>query len=214
MSETQSMDETQGMKESFDKMTVRGVIQAGANWGQEIGFFRNYTKNIILCEPIPECAAALSAGNSDLMVFDFALGNEDRDDGVLHVSTNSGVSSSLLMPVDHITHYKEILFPYDVTVRIRKFSTIIRDNSINMAKYNVLVTDCQGYDLEAIKGFEHHIDNIDLVVSEFINTNLYEGNAGLQDMVEHLGASGFVFAGQTPEYLGAGNAFFTRKPKA
>jgi FkbM family methyltransferase len=203
------MDETIEMAKYFTKVNIRGIIQAGANTGQEIKFFRKYTTKIILFEPIPVHALNLSRMNLDLMVYNYALGNDDKE-GILHIASNQGASSSLLQPVDHIFHYKEITFNEDILVKIRKFFTIAKEESIDVSKYNVLVTDCQGYDLEVIKGFEEHIDVIDLVVCEFINTNLYEGNAGLKEITEYLESKGLNFVGQAPEYLGAGNAFFKR----
>lgn len=203
------MDETIEMAKYFTKVKVRGIIQAGANTGQEIKFFRKYTTKIILFEPIPVHALNLSRMNSDLMVYNYALGNDDKE-GILHIASNQGESSSLLKPVDHIFHYKNITFTKEVLVKIRKFSTIAKEESIDITKYNVLMTDCQGYDLEVIKGFDEHIEWIDLVVCEFINTNLYEGNAGLKDITEYLESRGLIFAGQTPEHFGAGNAFFKR----
>ena len=38
---------------------VTGVIQIGANSGQEVNYILNYTKNVILIEPIPTLAESL-----------------------------------------------------------------------------------------------------------------------------------------------------------
>ena len=197
------------MKRYLDLVKVKGIIQAGANSGQEVSLFLQYTNDIILCEPIPQHAEALSRQYPGVRVFNMALGSTDGN-GVLHIASNSGESSSLLTPMDHLIHYRDVKFNSDISVQIKRLDTLIEENAIDMSKYNVLVTDTQGYDLEVIKGLGRHLLSIDLIISEYINTNLYAGNAGLESFKQYLGPEGFNLKETSDECRGAGNAIFTR----
>lgn len=199
------------MIEYFNQIsTIRGIIQAGANTGQEVSLFENYTNNIILIEPIPQLAHHLSQSYPNYLVVPCALGsiNAKMD---LHLASNSGESSSLLKPLNHTVYYPDITFGQSIEVPVRTFNSLIDDYKIDIDLFNVLVSDTQGYDLEAIKGFGSHIQKIDLVVAEYINSNLYENDASLEDMVSYLIPLGFELVNTFSENLGAGNAVFKRK---
>lgn len=199
------------MIEYFNQIsTIRGIIQAGANTGQEVSLFENYTNNIILIEPIPQLAHHLSQSYPNYLVVPCALGsiNAKMD---LHLASNSGESSSLLKPLNHTVYYPDITFGQSIEVPVRTFNSLIDDYKIDIDLFNVLISDTQGYDLEAIKGFGSHIQKIDLVVAEYINSNLYENDASLEDMVSYLIPLGFELVNTFSENLGAGNAVFKRK---
>lgn len=199
------------MIEYFNQIsTIRGIIQAGANTGQEVSLFENYTNNIILIEPIPQLAHHLSQSYPNYLVIPCALGsiNAKMD---LHLASNSGESSSLLKPLNHTVYYPDITFGQSIEVPVRTFNSLIDDYKIDIDLFNVLISDTQGYDLEAIKGFGSHIQKIDLVVAEYINSNLYENDASLEDMVSYLIPLGFELVNTFSENLGAGNAVFKRK---
>jgi len=184
------------MTEYFNQIsTIKGIIQVGANLGQEIGLFKNYTNNIILIEPIPQLAHYLSQSHPDYLVIPCALGsvNTKMD---LHLASNNGESSSLLKPLNHTVYYPDITFGQSIEVPVRTFSSLIDDYKI---------------DLEAIKGFGSYIQKIDLIIAEYINSNLYENDASLEDMSNYLIPLGFELVNTFSENLGAGNAVFKRK---
>ena len=199
------------MTEYFNQIsTIKGIIQVGANLGQEIGLFKNYTNNIILIEPIPQLAHYLSQSHPNYLVIPCALGsvNTKMD---LHLASNNGESSSLLKPLNHTVYYPDITFGQSIEVPVRTFSSLIDDYKINTDLFNVLVSDTQGYDLEAIKGFGSYIQKIDLIIAEYINSNLYENDASLEDMSNYLIPLGFELVNTFSENLGAGNAVFKKK---
>jgi FkbM family methyltransferase len=191
---------------------VRGIIQAGSNSGQEVPIFLKYTDRMILCEPISQHSTALAKAYPQALVLGIALGSTDFV-GTLHIASNAGESSSLLQPADHLVHYRGIRFTSDASVSVRRFDSVAKDMSLDMFKYNVLITDCQGYDLEVIKGFGELITGLDLIVCEYINTPLYLGNASLSAIKEWLDGYGFVLLETSDECLGAGNAFFGKAKK-
>jgi hypothetical protein len=80
-----------------------------------------------------------------------------------------------------------------------------------MNNFNILVSDAQGYDLEAIKGFGPYIANFELIIAEYINSNLYENEASLDDMINYLTPLNFELIDTFDENLGAGNAVFKKR---
>lgn len=188
---------------------VRGIIQVGTNNGMEIPYFEQYTKNIVLVEPLPGMVDILNSNYPNYKVIPLALGNVD-DIKEFHVAINGGASSSLLKPKLHLDYYPEITFYDKINVNVRKFTSIREEYSIDTKKFNVLMTDTQGYDLEVMKGFGNDIYDFDLIICEFINVDYYEGNASLNDIENFLSKKNFKLIEVEEENRRASNAFFRK----
>jgi FkbM family methyltransferase len=199
------------MKQYFDKLkTVKGIIQIGANLGQEISVFSNFTNNIILIEPIPNLATNLKNSFPHYMVLPYALGstNSEMD---FYIASNNGASSSLLKPLNHPIFYPDIQFSSPIKISVRTFESLIDELKIDMSLFNIIISDVQGYDLEAIKGFGNYICNFDLIIAEYINSSLYENDGNLHNINVYLSSFGFELVETYDENLGAGNAVFLKK---
>ena len=188
---------------------IKGIIQVGANLGQEVALFKNFTSNIILIEPIPQLAQHLSQSYPDCIVMPFALGSENSD-MKLYLASNNGESSSLLKPTNHKIYYPDITFTQSIRVPVRTFTSLVKDYKINIDLFNILITDTQGYDLEAIKGFGLYIQKFNLIIAEYINSSLYQNNSSLKDLCEYLIPLGFELIETFSENLGAGNVVFKK----
>lgn len=186
---------------------IKGIIQVGANNGQEVLLFQRFSKKLILFEPIPKLVAELRQKYSGVQVFAIALGFSDGEMS-LFLASNNGESSSLLPPTGHKILYPGITFKEQIQVPVRKFSTLVKEQKIQVSEFNVLVTDTQGYDLEVLKGFESHILNMDLIILEYINSNLYENDSNLIAIQEYLQSFNFNLIETFDENSGAGNAVF------
>ena len=188
---------------------IKGIIQIGANSGQEVPLFKTLTQNIILVEPIPHLAEQLKINYPTCLTVACAAGSANAK-SILHIASNNGESSSLLTPIDHKLYYPGVTFNQTIDVSIKRFDEIIHEHKIDMQNFNVLVTDTQGYDLEAIKGFGEYITNIELIICEYINSNLYQNNASFSSISDYLSLFGFKFITKLDEALGAGNAVFKK----
>lgn len=186
---------------------IKGIIQVGANNGQEVDLFLRFSKKLILFEPIPKLATELRRKYSGFQVFAMALGSSDGEMS-LFLASNNGESSSLLPPTGHKILYPGITFKEQIQVPVRKFATLVKKQEIQVSDFNVLVADTQGYDLEVLKGFESHILNMDLIVLEYINSNLYENDSDLIAIQEYLQSFNFNLVETFDENNGAGNAVF------
>jgi FkbM family methyltransferase len=188
---------------------IKGIIQIGANSGQEVGLFKKFTNNIILIEPIFQLANYLNQTHPDCLVIPCGLGstNSMMD---LYLASNGGESSSVLKSLNHPVYYPDIIFDQSIKIPVRTFESLVDEFNINMNNFNILVSDAQGYDLEAIKGFGSYITNFELIIAEYINSNLYENEASLKDMINYFTPLNFELIDTFDENLGAGNAVFKK----
>ena len=188
---------------------IKGIIQVGANSGQEVELFKKFTNNIILIEPIPQLANYLNQIHPDCLVIPCGLGstNSYMD---LYLASNGGESSSVLKPLSHLKYYPDVLFENSIKIPVRTFESLIDECNIDVNNFNILISDTQGYDLEAIKGFGDYINNFELIIAEYINSDLYENDASLDDMINYLIPLGFKLVDTFDENLGAGNVVFKK----
>jgi len=190
--------------------SIKGIIQIGANTGQEIKYFYHLTDNIILIEPIPQLIDYLTKLYPKYLVLPYGLGSTN-DIMDLYLASNGGESSSVLKPLNHLKYYPDVLFQDSIKIQVRTFESLIDEYNINMNNFNILISDTQGYDLEAIKGFGDYIKHFELIIAEYINSDLYENDASLEDMTNYLTPLGFKLINTFDENLGAGNAVFIKK---
>lgn len=198
------------MKKYLKGIDVKGIIQVGANLGQEVPLFKKFTDNIILIEPLSACVQSLKVKYPTYLILETALGTLDTRQNI-YVASNHGASSSLLKPVKHLTMHPSIKFKTTQNVKVRRFDTLARNLHIDMRKFNVVITDTQGCDLDALKGFGTLLDFVDLIISEYINIELYEGNQGLDALTEYLTGFGFELAAKFSVKGKVGNAVFKKK---
>jgi FkbM family methyltransferase len=188
-----------------EKFEIKGIIQAGANLGQECPYFRRYTSNIICFEPIPSVFNVLKNNNPDISCYNIALGdvNEIRS---MNIASNEGQSSSFLDPLHHINEFKDIKFISNLNLEIKRFDSL----DINIENFNVLISDTQGYEINVLKGFGKKLKSIDAIYVEYCN-ELYVGDSNLDSISRYLKDYDFELIESYPESDFWGNALFLKK---
>ena len=189
--------------------SIKGIVYVGANTGQEVPYLQQLVDNIILVEPIPQLHDFLMQTYPKYLTLPYALGSSNSV-MPLYLASNNGESSSVLKPVNHTTYYPDILFEDYIEVGVRTFKSLVEEYNIDISKFNILITDAQGYDLEAIRGFDDYITSFDLIIAEYIDSNLYENDATLKDICDYLEPLGFKFIESFDINLLAGNAVFRK----
>ena len=169
------------LEEIKNNIEIKGIIQVGANTGQEVNQFKTLTNNIILFEPIPENYNFLKNKFSDCLIFGCALGEENTNKPLL-LASNNGESSSFLKPLNHLLAHPSIHFNNSIDVDIKRFDSL----EIDIEKYNVLISDTQGYELKVLSGFGDSLLKLDAIIVEYINIDLYENDAKLEQITEYL----------------------------
>ena len=189
---------------------INGIVQVGANIGQEIELFIKYSENIYLFEPLASAHQVLEriiAKNQYIKLYKFALGQKEEVK-ILNVSNqNYRASSSFLEPSLHLDYFPEIEFNEVQEVEVKRF-----DQLEDEFKANFLILDVQGFELNVIKGMGQKIINFDFIFTEFSMKELYKDSVLINELDKELLNLGFVrtnttIASNKPQ----GDAFYKKK---
>jgi FkbM family methyltransferase len=175
-------------KESIQKydMHVRGIIHVGAHRGQE---YSDYAaagiKDVVFIEPCSKAFEALQltfGGVPGVTLINSACGAEFAVANMYVEQANQGMSNSLLRPAKHLQQYPSIQFTETEEVEVHPLDELVPDAS----KYNMLVADVQGFELEVLKGATNTLKNIDYILLEVNRDEVYEGCAKVHQLDEFL----------------------------
>lgn len=189
-------------------MNIKGVIHIGAHHGQEHKIYKeNDIKNIAYFEPLTSNFNILKNNvGDDAMLFNYALGNEEKMVEMFVETANRGQSSSVLEPDLHKRQYPHIVFNGKETVTMKRLDDIGLSN-----EYNLINIDVQGYELEVFKGSVDILKNIDYIISEINRDELYKNCAKVGELKEFLNQFGFELVEETWDGNTWGDGFFIKK---
>jgi len=168
-------------------MKITGVIQAGANEGQELELFKSIgiTKGYLF-EPCKEAFNKLKQVMPDgFHAINFALSHDADALTFSKTLFNNGQSNSALKPKKHLDYYPNIVF--DST---EKYLALPLD-FYEIKDCNLLVMDVQGFELNVLKGANmisrfKTIQYIDYIITEVNIEEIYEGCALIEDLDNYL----------------------------
>ena len=180
------------LKPILDKYNIptTGIIHVGANIGQEYVDYKKWgIKNIVFIEPCKEAFDVVSKiKDENVICINVACGSEEAE-LPMHISKqNQGQSNSFRKSVLHSIEHPDVLFTETEMIKIIPIDSL----PIEKTKYNILVTDCEGYDSEVMKGAKQTLKHIDLVYSEINRSETREGNKLIGDFEKLLWDEGFV----------------------
>lgn len=165
---------------------IYGAIHIGAHHGEEKNWYiTNNINKLIWVEANPEYEQILKQKFPEDVVLIYGIGSEDRDEQVLQIA-NNGQSSSFLNLGTHATEHPSIHYIKEIKVPVRRIDTLIEENNIDIATYNFVNIDVQGYELEVLKGFGKYLDNVDYIYCEVNVEHLYENCALMDDIDDFL----------------------------
>jgi len=188
-------------------LKVDGVIHIGAHYAEEHNTYKSLNiDNIVYFEPVSKTFKVLSERIIDAKLFNFALGNENKQVEMFIEAADAYGCSSILEPS---SNYKDIEFSGKEIVEMRRL------DDFNFTGYNFLNIDVQGYELEVLKGAEKTLHNIDYIMSEIhIETPLkpldYIGAPKLNELITFLAPYGFRLAAVNLDGISWGDGFFIK----
>jgi len=165
-------------------MNINGIIHIGGHFGEELSeYVKNGIQDIVIFEPLESNYNILFENvknlNANIIGHQVALGSEKMEIEMF-VSSNEGLSSSILKPKIHLTQYKHITFNETEKVEVETL------DSYNYAGYNFINMDVQGYELEVLRGSIETLKHIDYVYCEVNRDEVYENNAYVEEIDEFL----------------------------
>ena len=177
-----------GMRKKYG-MDIKGIIHVGGHFGEEMReYISEGIKNIIVFEPLSKNFEVLGKNcqnlNANIYGHQVALGSEEKT-VEMDISSNNGLSSSILKPKKHLTQYKDILFNDRETVEVK-----LLDN-FDTQDFNFLNMDVQGYELEVLKGGKETLKKVDYVYCEVNRDEVYENNAYIEEIDDYLAEFNF-----------------------
>lgn len=172
--------------DTFKNFNIRGVIQVGANTGQELSTFFDVfgAKKVIAFEPLVEILERIPS-RPNLIKSSFAIGSCS---GVfkLNVATNEGQSSSFLEPKTHLQEHSWVGFNSTRMVEMISLDEWFQKYSCHAEDYNFLSADVQGFELEVFKGATNVLKHIDYIMCEVNCKELYAGCPMVEDLDNYL----------------------------
>lgn len=171
------------------QMKITGVIHIGAHHGQEHTLYKNNKiENVVYFEPLKSNFDILKNNvGEDAILFNFALGNEEKEIEMFVETANMGQSSSILEPALHTKQYPHIVFDKKETVNMRKLDNV----EIEFNKYNFINIDVQGYELEVFKGSTNTLKYIDYIIAEINRDELYKNCSQIEELKTFLSEYNF-----------------------
>lgn len=163
------------IKKSLSGQKIKGVIQVGAHYGQELQDYIDMGADyIVLFEP---CEAAFNElekkiNRSDVTIVPYKLGCANFNGKIVMKTSpqNQGQSNSILEPAKHTEYYKDIRFTTTETIEVVRLD----DAEFDRSRVNMLVMDVQGAEGLVLKGAEETLKHIEVIYTEVNTEELYK----------------------------------------
>jgi len=182
-----SMNESFTLDDILNYVAIKGIVHIGGHNAEERDFY-GMKLPVLWVEGHPDYATKMI---ENLKWEPWQVGYEallsDVDDVEVDFwITKDEFASSMFKPKEH-----QDLFPHapivdKIRLRTKRFDTFIKENDIDINKYNVLVLDVQGAELQVLKGLGEYFQYFPVIISEFSRIDLYENGPRLSDLYEYL----------------------------
>ncbi len=168
---------------------VNGVIHVGANIGQEREAYAKYDLNVLWIEPIPEIFEKLS---NNIVPFpkqralNLLLTDMDDKEYPFFISNNNGESSSIYELAEHKDVWPSIYYSSEIKLKSKTLSTVMIEQNLNIADYEMLILDTQGSELLILQGAGQLLSQFKYILVEASDFEPYKGAAPLKEIEQYL----------------------------
>jgi len=194
-----------------NNLVLKNVIHVGGHIGAEIQLYKKINKDcaVEIFEPCFNTFKKLqhtAANYTNVNCYNVALGSVETNLPLYTETSNNGQSNSLLKPKLHTIQYPSIVFNDVVNVEVKTLDSFNFD-----ANFNFLNIDVQGFELEVLKGGQKTLQNIEYIICEVNNAELYENCPRVENIDAFL--EQFNFKRTETDWLGGtwGDAFYIKK---
>ena len=198
---------------------ITGILQVGANNGQEVPYFLANGVNLAtLVEPLDGPFAALRARCQDLagyLTVQVLCGERDGEKFDFYVASNNGESSSMLKPANHLEDYPWVSFPEVVSMETftldRVFAAVQVARPDIAAGTNMLFMDVQGAELKVLAGATRVLQTVSYIYTETGAGGGYDGAVELLDLLNFVRPFRFKIYELESDKAGWGNALLIKR---
>jgi FkbM family methyltransferase len=173
---------------------ISGVIHIGASVGQESSLYHDLNLDVAWVEAIPEVFKKLQLnihGLKKQVAYNYLLTDKDSEFYNFNISNNQGESSSILEMALHSKIWPDIQFTHTLKIRSSTMLSMVKNEAINLNKYQALILDTQGSELLIIKGAAELINRFKYIKIEVPDFESYLGCCQLNELTKYLSAYGF-----------------------
>lgn len=187
---------------------ISGVIHVGAHHGQENDIYKQLNiKNRVYFEPVKKTFNVLKSKITDALLYNIALGNDNKRVEMFVEDNDVYGCSSILQPS---SNYNGVAFSNKEIVEMKTL------DSFNFKDFNFLNIDVQGYELEVLKGSKNTLNSIDYIMCEINkHTNQkpmdYIGAQSIEIVVDYLKKYNFELVEENWAGISWGDGFFIKK---
>lgn len=165
----------------------KGVIHIGANDGEECVLYNQAGfKKVIWFEPIKEVYFKLRDNISvypNQLAFNMGI-HDTLSSAIIHVSSNSGYSSSILEFGTHKELRPDITYVRDEQIMLARIDELFNQEYIK--QFNFAVIDVQGVELNVLKSFGKLLHRFDYIYTEVNTEESYKGCSLMSEIDEYL----------------------------
>lgn len=167
-------------------MNIKNIIHVGGHHGHEVKLYKEINPDctVEIFEPHPDTFSIMKNNISSftkINCHNIALGSIERTMELFIETANQGQSNSLLKPKYHINQYPHIRFNNTIEVPVKTLDSFELGHD-----YNFVSIDVQGFELEVLKGAKKTLSNVDYLIAEINNTELYEDCCLVNDLDNYL----------------------------
>ena len=171
-----------------------GVIHVGANIGQERDLYARHNLRVLWIEPLPDVFARLQTNLRDYpkqRALQYLVTDQDGARCTFHISSNDGVSSSILDLGLHRELWPEVSYTGAIELQSVTLSTLLRQEQIDVREFDTLVLDTQGSELLVLRGAVDLLRGFRFILTEAADFEVYNGCCTLADLSSFLLSYGF-----------------------
>jgi len=196
-------------------LEVEGIVHVGAHLAQERYFYKKQGfEPVFWVEAIPEIAiraTKLLENFPNQQLINAALWSKNGVELDLNITNGEAASSSLLELHLHKSSHPDVILNKKIKVKTTTLDSLLKGSS----KYNTLILDTQGAELEILKGSTNSLRNIDQIVCEISIRELYKGAPKLKQIEKFMFTAGYsLVAADINRTVGWGDGLFLRNEKA
>lgn len=180
--------------DAYLKLVRRGVIHVGANDGQARQFYAQNRLKAVFIEAIPELYEELRkniAAFPGQQAINALITDRDGDSHTMHVSNNSGMSSSIFDLHQHKDIWPDVHYVREIVLQSSTLKTALDRAGLDIADYEILVMDTQGSELMVLQGAEELLPNFSYIKSEAADFEIYKNCATVAQIRAFLEPRGF-----------------------